>query len=216
MRWKFWTKLLISLLLLFAVLVFLSPSFHDKYFGVAKYEADAVGSLVKINSLEKQYAASHPHNGFACELVALRPQERETDTSGQVSGLLNGQRSGFKFAFAACAPAANGIVTQYQIFAVPVRQTRSLGSCRSFPSWGSCPDGAPAKIPRLAVRVNRLDVGLNKRNLTKSLYLDEAAFTRDRLGKDATVLEFYRNKLVAEIFQIVLLQTLQALGRNRH
>ena len=27
MRWKFWTKLLISLLLLFAVLVFLSPSF---------------------------------------------------------------------------------------------------------------------------------------------------------------------------------------------
>ena len=53
MRWKFWTKLLISLLLLFAVLVFLSPSFHDKYFGVAKYETDTVGSLVQINSLEK-------------------------------------------------------------------------------------------------------------------------------------------------------------------
>jgi len=121
MRWKFWTKLLISLLLLFAVLVFLSPSFHDKYFGVAKYEADAVGSLVKINSLEKQYAASHSDKGFACELVVLRPQESGTDKSGQVSGLLNGQRSGFKFAFAACAPAANGIVTQYQIFAVPVR-----------------------------------------------------------------------------------------------
>jgi hypothetical protein len=121
MRWKFWTKLLISLLLLFAVLVFLSPSFHDKYFGVAKYEADAVGSLVKINSLEKQYAASHPDKGFACELVVLRPQESGTDTSGQVSAILNGQRSSYKFAFAACTPEANGIVTQYQIFAVPVR-----------------------------------------------------------------------------------------------
>ncbi len=121
MRWKFWTKLLVSLLLLFAVLVFLSPSFHDKYFGVAKYEADAVGSLAKINSLEKQYAASHPDTGFACGLVFLRPQESGTDTSGQVSGLLNGQQSGYKFAFAACTPEANGIVTQYQIFAVPVR-----------------------------------------------------------------------------------------------
>lgn len=121
MRWKFWTKLLIGLLLLFAVLVFLSPSFHDKYFGVAKYEADAVGSLAKINSLEKQYAASHPDKGFACELVVLRPQESGTDTSGQVSGLLNGQRGGYKFAFAACTPETNGIVTQYQIFAVPVR-----------------------------------------------------------------------------------------------
>ena len=121
MRWQFWTKLLISLLLLFAVLVFLSPSFHDKYFGVAKYEADAVGGLAKINSLEKQYAASHPDKGFACELVVLRPQENGTDASGQVSELLNGPQSAFKFAFAACGPEANGIVTQYQIFAVPVR-----------------------------------------------------------------------------------------------
>ena len=103
------------------MLVFLSPSFHDKYFGVAKYEAAAVGSLSKINSLEKQYAASHPDKGFACELVVLRPQESGTDTSGQVTGLLNGQRGGYKFAFAACRPEANGIVTQYQIFAVPIR-----------------------------------------------------------------------------------------------
>jgi hypothetical protein len=31
------------------------------------------------------------------------------------------------------------------------------------------------------------------------------------LRKDSTVLEFYRNKLVAEAFQIIRLQTLQAL-----
>jgi hypothetical protein len=64
---------------------------------------------------------------------------------------------------------------------------------QSFSSWGSCPDGPPAKIPRLAVRVNRLYVGLNKRNFTKSLHLDEAALARDRLRKDSTVLEPYRN-----------------------
>ena len=86
----------------------------------------------------------------------------------------------------------------------------------SFPWWGSCSDGAPAKIPRLAVRFNRLNVRLNKRNFTKSLYLDEAALARDRLPKDSTVLEFYRNKLIAEVFQIILLQTIQALGWNRH
>ena len=121
MRWKFWIKPLVGLLFLFTLLVFLSPSFHDKYFGVAKYEADAVGSLVKINSLEKQYAASHPDRGFACELVALLPEETRTDASSQSLGFLNGQRGGYKFAIAACTPEANGIVTKYQVLAVPVR-----------------------------------------------------------------------------------------------
>lgn len=104
---SFGQKLLTGLLLLFAVLMFFSPSFHDKYFGVAKYESAAVGSLDKINALENQYAASRPDKAFACELAVLRPQE---------SG-----RSGYRFAFGACAPEPNGIVTQYQIFAVPVR-----------------------------------------------------------------------------------------------
>ena len=86
----------------------------------------------------------------------------------------------------------------------------------SFSWWVSCPDGSPAKIPSLAVPVNQLYVGLNKRNFTKSLYLDEAALARDRLPKDSTVLEFYRNKLEAEVFQVILLQTLQAFRWNRH
>jgi len=86
----------------------------------------------------------------------------------------------------------------------------------SFSWWGSCPDSSPAKIPRLAVRVNRLYIGLNKWNFTKSLHLNHAALARDRLRKDPAVLEFYRNKLVTEVFQIILLQTVQALGWNRH
>ena len=63
MRWKFWTKLLTGLLLLFPVLIFFTPGFHDKYFGMSKYEADAVDSLYKINSLENRYAALHPDKG---------------------------------------------------------------------------------------------------------------------------------------------------------
>jgi hypothetical protein len=76
----------------------------------------------------------------------------------------------------------------------------SLGSVRQL-----LRSTTPAsKIPRLAVRVNRLYVGLNKRNFTKSLCLDEAALGRDRLRKDSTVLKFYLNKLVAEVFHIIL------------
>jgi hypothetical protein len=87
---------------------------------------------------------------------------------------------------------------------------------QSFSWRGSCPDGPPAKIPRLAVGVNRLYVSLNERNFPKSLYLNEAALARDRLRKDSTVLELYRNKLVAEVLKIIFLQTLPALGWYRH
>jgi hypothetical protein len=125
MRWKFSIKLLTGLLFLFAVLVFFSPSFHDKHFGVARYEAAAVGSLDKINSLENKYAASHPDKGFTCELAALRPQEGGSDKSDQISGLLTGQWGGYKFTFAGCTPEATGIVSRYQIFAVPIRAGRT-------------------------------------------------------------------------------------------
>jgi hypothetical protein len=88
---------------------------------LAKYEADAVGSLAKINSLENQYAVSHPDKGFTCELGLLRPQESGTDASDQISEVQSGQRSGYKFGFAGCTPEANGTVTRYQIFAIPIR-----------------------------------------------------------------------------------------------
>jgi hypothetical protein len=121
MRWKFWTKLLAGSLFSFAVLVFFSPSFHDRYFGVAKYESAAVGGLHKINTLESLYAASHADKGFACELSLLRPPELRGDASDPTVGLLTGKWSGYKFAFAGCTSEANGIVAQYKIVAIPVR-----------------------------------------------------------------------------------------------
>jgi hypothetical protein len=117
-----WTKLSIALLLLFVVLVVLSPSFHDRYFGVAKNEATAVGSLRKITALESQYAAAHPDAGFACQLPLVRP------TEGKISGeynateaLLAGEWSGYKFAVTGCVAQANGIATHYQVIAVPAK-----------------------------------------------------------------------------------------------
>jgi hypothetical protein len=61
------------LALLFGIAVVLSPTLHDTYFGVAKNESTAVGSLRKIYELENAYSAGHPENGFACQLKQLQP-----------------------------------------------------------------------------------------------------------------------------------------------
>ena len=119
-RWKSWAKLSIALSVLIAVLVFFSPSFHDKHFGVAQNESAAVGSLRKLNSLESQYAAAHADKGFACELALLQPTEEIKDAFGPYATLLTGVWSGYKFAIVGCAPGASGVVIHYAVTAVPV------------------------------------------------------------------------------------------------
>jgi hypothetical protein len=121
---KLWVKLLIVFIALFAILMVLSPSFHDKYFGVAKNESAAVGSLRKLNTLESQYAAAHPNKGFACELPLLRLSEK-TDGYDPIAALLAGGWSGYRFAIVGCAPDANGIVTHYGVTAVPTSPGRT-------------------------------------------------------------------------------------------
>ena len=72
-QWKLWTKISLAFIFVFAaVLVVFTQSFHDKYFGMAKNEATALSTLKKINTLESQYAATHPTKGFACELSPLQ------------------------------------------------------------------------------------------------------------------------------------------------
>jgi hypothetical protein len=124
-RWKFWAKLSIALTSLFAVLLVLSPSFHDSYFGVAKYESAAVGSLQKINKLQTEYAATHANKGFACELPLLRPSEKRDDTYDPIAALLGGEWSGYKFAVVGCVADADGIVTRYGVTAVPTSPGRT-------------------------------------------------------------------------------------------
>jgi hypothetical protein len=122
--WRLWTKLLIFFVVLFAVLLVFSPTFVDRYFGVAKNESAAVASLRKINALESQYAAEHPDKGFACELPLLRSNEKRVDPYDPIAALLAGEWSGFKFAVVGCAPDADGIVTHYGVTAVPTNPGR--------------------------------------------------------------------------------------------
>jgi hypothetical protein len=95
------------------------PSFHDEYFGVAKNEAMAVGSLRKIYELENAYASAHRDDGFACQLSQLRPKENMLDANSM--NLLTGEWVGYKYEIVACAQEKNGVVASYQVAAVPLR-----------------------------------------------------------------------------------------------
>lgn len=83
------------------ILMAILPGFHDYYFGVANNESSAVGALQNINSLEKRYAASHPDQGFACELSQLGPPV--IDPCEPNTSFLSGHWSGYTFAITDCA-----------------------------------------------------------------------------------------------------------------
>jgi hypothetical protein len=117
---------LLSLLLVIAF----SPHFYDPHAGRRQNESAAVGSLAKINALQSEYAAAHPNKGFACQLKLLRPAERSTTVYDPTTALLSEERSGYKFVLVGCTPAANGIVNDYQIAAVPT--ARGLTGVRAF------------------------------------------------------------------------------------
>jgi hypothetical protein len=116
-----------ALLLSFLVVLAFTPHFRDSHAGIRKNESAAVGTLRKIHDLESNYAAAHPQEGFACRLQMLQPGE---DTTTAYNPWLSGEWSGYKFVLARCAPAENGIVTRYQITAVPL--ARDLTGVRAF------------------------------------------------------------------------------------
>ena len=117
---KFWFPIG-CVALLFGFFLVLTPSFHDKYFGVAKYEATAVSSLRKIHELENAYAAAHPDKGFACQLNQLRPAENTSSVYGNPMNLVAGEWIGYKFEIVGCTPEKNGVSAHYQVTAVPLR-----------------------------------------------------------------------------------------------
>ena len=117
---KVWITSLVFFFLFALILLVTSPTFHDKYFGMAKYESAAVGNLQKINTLENLYASTHPDKGFACQLPLLRPTSKADDAYDPTVALLGGTWSGYRFAVAACVLGENGIATQYEITATPV------------------------------------------------------------------------------------------------
>jgi hypothetical protein len=105
---------------IFIVFVLLSPSFHDQYFGVAKYEWTAVRSLRSVSELERSYVIEHPDKGFACQLNQLQPSVDKSVISGDRMDLLKGEWSGYKFEISGCTKENDGIFSHYQVTAVPV------------------------------------------------------------------------------------------------
>jgi hypothetical protein len=85
------------LALRFAFFHLRTPSFHDRYFGVAKNETTAVESLHKIYELESAYATAHPDNGLACRLIQLRGDSHMPDGYANFLNLRTGEWVGFKY-----------------------------------------------------------------------------------------------------------------------
>jgi hypothetical protein len=120
LRRTFWIPLCF-LAVLFAFFLVLSPPFHDKYFGVAKYESAAVGSLRNIYELENVYATAHPDEGFACQLKQLQLTDDKPGADGHRMNLLTSEWFGYKFDLVGCTQEKNGVFSHYQVTAVPVK-----------------------------------------------------------------------------------------------
>jgi hypothetical protein len=108
---RFWIFLR-CLALVIAFFLLFTPSFHDRYFGVAKNEAAAVGRLQRINELEKSYVADRRNSGFACKLERLYEPTQNMQT---------GEWAGYRFEMGSCSSEKVGVV-RYQVTAVPLRQ----------------------------------------------------------------------------------------------
>jgi hypothetical protein len=118
---NFWIAFIAFVVLLFLILV-VFPWWHERYFGVAANESAAVGALRWVNALENQYAAAHADKGFACEFLLLQATEQMSGAAARnPAEALSSKSHGYNFAFIGCATDAHGIVTHYQVAAVPVK-----------------------------------------------------------------------------------------------
>ena len=120
----FWVVLTLFVLVT-VVLVQSSPWWHDKYFGMAGNESAAVNVLRHLNVLEKRHAATQVAKGFTCVMTQLRELQLWSDAHDSSAALLTGQSRGYRFALLGCTGEASGIVTHYQVTAVPVNPYRT-------------------------------------------------------------------------------------------
>jgi hypothetical protein len=109
-----------SILLLAAIFI---PTLDGPNGRLAARESVAVGKLRRITTLQNDYAASHPTAGFACRLPLLKST---ASTVGDYdSFLLSVDHVGYRIALTGCEPEADGIVTRYQVTAVPLEPAKS-------------------------------------------------------------------------------------------
>ena len=86
-------------------------------------EAATLTRLRRLNTLQNNYAASHPADGFACQLPKLKSTTPVSDTYNLDEHLFTtGTQSGYKFTLTGCRTDSNAVVTQYQLTAVPLQR----------------------------------------------------------------------------------------------
>jgi hypothetical protein len=86
-------------------------------------EAATLTRLRRLNTLQNSYAASHPADGFACQLPTLKSTTPAGDTYNLDEYLFTtGTQSGYKFTLTGCRTDSNTVVTQYQLTAVPLQR----------------------------------------------------------------------------------------------
>jgi hypothetical protein len=125
---NFWRNLLISVAVVICILCLAAlfiPTLDGPNSRRRANEAVAVGSLRRITTLQNDYAASHPLNGFACQLPLLKPTTPNSDGYDSDAFLLSGEHVGYRIAFAGCEPEPNGMVTRYRITAIPLEPGKS-------------------------------------------------------------------------------------------
>jgi hypothetical protein len=91
----------------------------------AARESVAVGNVRRITTLQRDYADSHPTEGFACRLPLLKPESRDGNNYDAGAFLLSEDYAGYRIAIVGCKPEQNGLVSIYQIAAVPLEPGKS-------------------------------------------------------------------------------------------
>lgn len=126
--WNFRRNLLISigaiLFLLFLAALFI-PTLDGPNGRRAAREANAVGKLRRITTLQNDYAVSHPTAGFACHLSPLKPTAASNENYDSDAFLLSADHDGCRIEFTSCGPETDGVVTSYRVTAVPLEPGKS-------------------------------------------------------------------------------------------
>jgi hypothetical protein len=121
-------NLLISVVVI-ACILFLAalfiPTLDGPHNGRAARESLAVGKLRRVTTLQKDYASSHPTEGFACQLPLLEPPFPARNDQDADAFLLSEDHAGYRIAITRCNPEPDGVVRTYQITAIPREPGRS-------------------------------------------------------------------------------------------
>jgi hypothetical protein len=91
----------------------------------AAQEASAVGKLRRLTTLQNNYSASHPKEGFACRLSVLKPTAPSEDDYYPDEFWSSETHRGYRIALTGCEPEPNGLVTHYRATAVPLEPGKS-------------------------------------------------------------------------------------------